>query len=254
MLENTNHNNEESALEPSSNIINVGWPERLVSASLGTLFLSSGITGLFHNPGKSLFKTIVGGFLLYRGASGNCPAYSAMGKQPDHVVHAGSLNVRTSIVVNRPKVEVYAFWRNLENLPAFMKHIKNITQYDETRSHWEANVPGNVTTLKWDAEIIEEEMNNKIAWRSVDNASIQNAGKVVFEDALGGRGTKLNILISYRPPAGDVGLKIAKLFNSRFEKMIHDDLANFKTHIEQLALDTPDISSIEQTRTQVTFS
>jgi len=238
MLQNTN-THEESALQPSSNIINVSWPERLVSASLGTLFLSSGVTGLFSHPGRGLLKTVIGGFLLYRGASGNCPGYSLMGKQPDHVVHAGSLNVRTSIVVNRPKNEVYAFWRNLENLPAFMKHIKNITQYDAMRSHWEATVPGNITTLQWDAEIVEEEMNSKIAWRSVEGATIENAGKVVFEDALGGRGTKLNILISYRPPAGDVGLKIAGLFNSRFEKMIHDDLAGFKTHIEQLGNNTP---------------
>lgn len=231
--------NEESALEPSSNVINVSWPERLVSASLGTLLLSNGFSNLFHHPMRGLIRTALGSYLLYRGASGNCPAYSAIGKQPDHLVHAGSLNVRTSIVVNVPRNEVYDFWRNLENLPQFMKHLKSITQYDNKTSHWEAVVPGNITTIKWDAEIVQEEKNSKIVWRSAAGASVENAGKVVFEDALGGKGTKVNVLISYRPPAGDVGLKIAGLFNGKFEKMIHDDLAGFKSYIEQLSINSP---------------
>jgi len=136
------------------------------------------------------------------------------------------------MVVNKPKQEVYQFWRKLENLPLFMKHLKAVQEQDNTRSHWEALLPGNLGVVKWEAEIVEEEENRKIAWRSIPNSMIENAGKVVFEEALGGQGTKLDIIISYRPPAGDLGRGVANLLNPMVEKYIRQDVANFKTHIE----------------------
>lgn len=37
--------------------------------------------------------------------------------------------------------ELYRFWHNFENLPRFMKHLKNVEVYDEKKSHWIANAP-----------------------------------------------------------------------------------------------------------------
>lgn len=214
-----------------SNVVNVSWPERMISTTLGTLLLTNGVGNLFRNPLSSLAKTAVGGYLLYRGASGNCALYTLLGREPQY--HSGSVNVRTMLVVNRPKHEVYSFWRKLENLPLFMKHLKTVQEHDNRRSHWEAILPGNLATLQWEAEIIEEEENRKIAWRSIPGSTIENAGKVVFEEALGGQGTRLDILISYRPPAGDVGKGIANMLNPMVEKYIRRDVCNFKDHIEQ---------------------
>lgn len=179
---------------------------------------------------------MIGSFLLYRGTSGNCPVYTSIGKTGD-ATHADSVNIRTSLYVNKPRHEVYQFWRKLENLPRFMKHILVVSEIDSRRSHWEATLPGNLATIKWDAEIVKEEEGNLIGWQSVANSTIENAGKVEFRDA-GNGGTELDVVISYRPPAGDIGAGIAKLLNPIFEKVVLGDIKNFKTFIENADVNT----------------
>jgi uncharacterized membrane protein len=223
--------NEFQPTEGGTNMINVGWNERLISATLGAFMLSSGINNLFRHPIGALVKTALGGFLLYRGASGNCPFYSSIGKTKG-VSQTTAINIRTSLIVNKPKDEVYAFWRKLENLPLFMKHLASVTEIDSKHSHWEAVVPGNIGKIKWNAEIVKEEPGYMIGWQSIPNSTINNAGKVVFHDALGGQGTELEVVIIYHAPAGELGAGIARLINPVFEKVIRQDVMNFKEYIE----------------------
>ncbi|MDB5195927.1 MAG: hypothetical protein JWP88_297 [Flaviaesturariibacter sp.] len=217
--------------EGRSGVVNVGQNERLISTALGAFLLSSGINNLFKHPVNSLIKTAIGGMLLYRGASGHCPVYSSLGKTKD-VEHTSAVNIRTNMIVNKPKDEVYAFWRKLENLPLFMKHLAAVTEIDAKHSHWEAAVPGNIGKIKWNAEIVKEEEGEMIGWQSIANSMINNAGKVVFSEALGGQGTELEVVISYHPPAGELGAGIAKALNPVFERIIRQDVMNFKEYIE----------------------
>ncbi len=223
--------NELQPFEGSSGVVNVGQNERIISAAAGAFLLSSGLSNLFSNPINALVKTAIGGVLLYRGASGHCPIYSSMGKTRG-VAHTSAINIRTSLIVNKPKDEVYAFWRKLENLPLFMKHLASVTEIDAKHSHWEAIIPGNIGKIKWNAEIVKEEEGYMIGWQSIANSSINNAGKVSFNDALNGQGTELEVVISYHPPAGELGAGVAKLFNPVFEKIIRQDVMNFKEYIE----------------------
>ncbi|MCU7548285.1 DUF2892 domain-containing protein [Chitinophagaceae bacterium LB-8] len=223
--------NEFQPTEGGTNLINVGWNERLISATLGAFILSSGINNLFKHPLGGLVKTALGGFLLYRGASGNCPFYSSIGKTRG-VSQTTAINIRTSLIVNKPKEEVYAFWRKLENLPLFMKHLASVTEIDSKHSHWEAVIPGNIGKIKWNAEIIKEEPGYMIGWQSIPNSMINNAGKVVFHDALGGQGTEVEAVIIYHAPAGELGAGLARLINPVFEKVIRQDIMNFKEYIE----------------------
>lgn len=223
--------NEFQPIEGSSGVVNVGNNERIISAALGAFLLSSGLGNLFRSPISGLVKTALGGVLLYRGASGHCPVYASMGKTRN-VSSTPAINIRTSLVVNKPKNEVYAFWRKLENLPLFMKHLANVTEIDSKHSHWEATIPGNIGKIKWNAEIVKEEEGYMIGWQSIPNSMINNAGKVVFHDALNGQGTELEVVISYHPPAGELGSGVAKLLNPVFEKMIRQDVMNFKEYIE----------------------
>lgn len=211
--------------------VNVGNNERIISAAIGAFLLSSGLGNLTRHPLSGLIKTTLGGFLLYRGASGNCPMYSAIGKTKG-VSHTKAINIRTNLVVNKPKDEVYAFWRKLENLPLFMKHIATVTEIDQKHSHWEAMVPGNIGKIKWNAEIVKEEPGYMIGWQSIPNATIHNAGKVVFHDAMGGQGTELEVVITYHPPAGELGSGLSKLLNPVFERIVREDVMNFKEYIE----------------------
>ena len=228
--------------------INVGQTERLVSVGLGAFLLSSGLNNLTRHPLKGLLRTAIGGFLLYRGVSGNCPGYSALGKTKG-VSSTQAINIRTGLIVNKPKDEVYAFWRKLENLPLFMKHLAAVTEIDAKHSHWEADIPGGIGRIKWNAEIVKEEEGYLIGWQSIPNSTINNAGKVTFREALGGQGTELEVVISYHPPAGELGAGIAKSLNPVLEKMVRQDIMNFKDYIETKHQSSANFSTSSQSNT-----
>ena len=188
-----------------------------------------GLKKLPKSPISNLITTSGGAGLLMRGVSGFCPVYNHFEIDGNKTT---SVNIRTTIIVNKPRNEVYAFWRKLENLPLFMRHLESVQEIDETRSHWEAKLPNNMVTLKWDAEIVKDDKNSLLAWQSLPGSTIENAGKIEFRNALGDRGTELRIMITYRPPAGNIGTSVARLFNPMFEKLVKEDVTNFKQFIE----------------------
>lgn len=124
---------------------------------------------------------------------------------------AGGIDVTQTVTINRPPEDVYAFWRELNNLPRFMSHLEAIEVVGYRRSHWRAKGPAG-TRVEWDSEITDDRPNQLIAWRSLPGADIPNEGRVRFERGPGGRGTVLRVEMRYRPPAGRVGAAFAKLF------------------------------------------
>lgn len=136
-----------------------------------------------------------------------------------------------AITVNKPVDEVYRFWRDLENLPRFMRHLQAVDVIDERRSHWTAQGPGGAV-LEWDAEIVEDVPNETIAWRSVGHPDVENRGAVFFEAAPGGRGTEVRVEMSHRPPGGALVERVAKLLRQSPEQKVKDDLRAFKQVME----------------------
>ncbi len=207
--------------------VNIAPVERIVSGAVGGLLLFNGIA----KKGKSgSAQAIAGAVLLFRAVSGYSVVYDAIGKERIPRV-ARNINIRTQLTVNKPRNEVYAFWRELENLPLFMSHIKNVDTIDDKYSVWKAKLPGKVK-IEWTAEIVKEEEDRFLGWSSIPNSTIDNAGKVEFKDANDGQGTEIDVTISYRPPLGIVGAGIAKLLNPVFENIVRNDIHNFKLFME----------------------
>ena len=224
---------------------NVSNFERGLSIAIGALMLYRGLKKLPKSPISNLIKASSGAGILLRGITGFCPVYDYFDIDGNKTT---SVNIRNTFIVNKPRHEVYAFWRKLENLPLFMRHLETVQELDNKKSHWEAKIPNNMVTIKWEAEIVKEEKDSLLSWQSLPGATIENAGKVEFRDALGDRGTELRIMITYRPPAGNIGSQVARLFNPLFEKMVKEDITNFKQFIElkeSLAVTerTPNISN-----------
>ena len=213
---------------------NVGQTERLLSVASGALLTYLGTKG--HSPGR-IALALMGGALVVRGVSGYCPVNQALGRDTT-AAQASGLHITRSVTINRPRQEVYSFWRQLENLPRFMKHLQEVRQLDPKRSHWEAHLPGDVGTLDWEAEITAEEPNTRLAWHSLPGSQIENAGEVRFADAPGGRGTELHAVISYNPPAGALGKAAASLFNEVFAQLVKEDLRRVKQLLETGELPT----------------
>ncbi len=135
------------------------------------------------------------------------------------------------VTVNRTPEELYAFWRELENLPQIMSHLESVTELSETRSSWTAKAPLGAH-VSWEAEITQDIASEIIAWRSLEGADVNNAGSVTFTALSHGRGTDLKVVLAYEPPAGKLGAVIAKLFGEEPEQQLREDLRRFKQRME----------------------
>ncbi len=208
---------------------NIDQGERLISVLAGSWLLYKSLKSIGRHPFLGLQGVAAGGLMLYRGATGVCPVYKQMGKDTSD---PEAISIIEHITVNAPVEKVYAFWRDLSNLPKFMKHLKSVEEIDQEVSVWTANIPGGLIDLKWNAQITREQADEYIGWQSMEDSMIDNAGKVEFKQTLNGTGTELHIEIDYFPPAGSVGRGITSLFNGAFERMIREDIQNFKAHVE----------------------
>lgn len=139
--------------------------------------------------------------------------------------------VGRTVTINRPREEVYAFWRNFANLTTVMDNVARIDVLDDRRSHWVVQAPAG-RTVEWDAIVTEDEPGRLIAWRSAEGADVTSSGRVEFLDAAPGRGTMVRATIGYDPPAGTIGEWIAKLFQREPNVQARRDLRRLKQYLE----------------------
>jgi uncharacterized membrane protein len=198
--------------------------ERGISAVCGTLLLLSGLRR------RSLPMLIGGSALIYRGATGVWPLYRAIASRAGAPLSDG-LRIEESITVNKPPEPVYALWRRLENLPHFMSHIESVTVTNNHQSHWVAKLPAPLR-LEWDAEIVDEQENKKLAWQSLPGSRIDHSGTVFFHFVPSRNSTEVKVILTFKPPAGSIGASIARLLNFLTKSQIRSDLRAFKAVAE----------------------
>lgn len=157
---------------------------------------------------------------------------AAAGRATSELVEAkGDTLVGRTVTINRPRADLFAYWRDLTNLPTFMDNIVSVSVDGGGRSHWVVKAPGG-KTVEWDAVITEQRENEMIAWASTEGADVPNSGRIDFRDEPGGRGTQVTATIVYDPPAGVVGKLIAKLFQREPAIQARRDLRRFKQLME----------------------
>lgn len=139
--------------------------------------------------------------------------------------------VGRTVTINRPRGEVYAFWRDFSNLAGVMENVERIDVIDRTRSHWVVKAPGG-REVEWDAVVTEDVTDSVIAWQSAEGADIKNSGRVEFLDAAPGRGTMVRATIGYDPPGGKIGEWIAKIFQREPNLQARRDLRRVKQYLE----------------------
>ena len=101
------------------------------------------------------------------------------------------IRVEQAVTINRPREEIFRFWRNFENLPRFMDHLESVRVLNDRQSHWVAKGPAGVN-VEWDAEIVNDIPNEVIGWRSLEGSDVDNGGSVRFEPS-GNGGTMVRI-------------------------------------------------------------
>ncbi len=138
---------------------------------------------------------------------------------------------RSSFAINCAPSQAYNYWRKLDNLPAFMSHLASVRMIDDRRSEWVAIGPLG-TKIRWTAEIVDEEQEKLIAWRSVPGSLFRFSGSVEFLPETGGRGTVVIATMSYAIPGGALGKTMMSIFGKNPEFLIREDLRKFKALME----------------------
>ncbi|MEP9360055.1 SRPBCC family protein [Sphingomonas sp. KR3-1] len=156
----------------------------------------------------------------------------------------GDTLIGRAVTINRPRKELFAYWRDFANLATFMDNVERIDVLSPTRSHWVVKAPGG-KTVEWDATVTEEIEDALIAWSSDEGAEVPNSGRIEFRDA-GARGTVVTATILYDPPAGVIGKVIAKMFQREPAIQARRDLRRFKQLME-----TGEIATSSRTRAQL---
>lgn len=137
--------------------------------------------------------------------------------------------IEKSIEVAVPVRTAYDQWTQFESFPRFMEGVESVTQLDDKRLHWKAEIAG--VTREWDAEIVDQTPDQQITWRATDGT--ENAGTVTFTPAAGG--TRVSLRMDYEPQglvekAGEV-LHLV-------EHRAQGDLERFKEFIELRGTET----------------
>ena len=131
--------------------------------------------------------------------------------------------IEKTIDVGVPVSVAYDQWTQFEEFPQFMSGIVGVRQLDDSHVRWTAEVGGE--RKEWEAEIVEQEPDRVIAWRSVDGVS--TSGRVEFEPI--DKGTRVSVAMEYEPE----GMKesAGALFGVD-SAQVEDDLERFRELVE----------------------
>jgi uncharacterized membrane protein len=201
--------------------------ERWASIAAATAVIAYGFSRR-SVPGVALAAAAASPF-AYRSLVGKWPFEN--GDTRTALSGGRGIHVREAVRMERPVSEVYAFWRNLENLPRVLSHLEQVTELGGGNSHWVARGPADLS-VEWDAEIINEVDNKVIAWRSLPHSDVVTAGAVNFKPVRGGSATEISVHLQYDPPAGRAGAFLARMFGREPSQTIREDLRRLKQVLE----------------------
>ncbi|HVS98079.1 MAG TPA: SRPBCC family protein [Puia sp.] len=205
----------------------IGDDQRMLSAFAGSMLLY--FVAKRHKVESLLL--LGGGYLIYRAVTGQCPVTSALRAAPRQ---GSNVNIRTSVIVNQPREAVYAYWRRLENWPLFMRHLGSVDEIGNNTSVWRMKAPG-MDELRWEAKIVKDEKDTELSWHSAEGSPIEATAKINFSDTPADA-TRVDVMLSYRAPAGALGEKLSGLLTPAFRCRIQEDVLNFKHYFENLGI------------------
>ena len=227
--------------------VNVGRQERWLSAIGGSALV---FYGLKKRSWSSLALALLGSVFVYRGVTGHCPAYQALAfntaeKRKEEggseetsggkaspasatLPESGWVEVEKNILIQKEPEAVYAFLKNVENLPLILDHLESVRGKNHRHSHWIAKATRG-TGLDWEAETINEKPNQQIAWRAIEGGNIDNLLSVRLEPS--GEGTQVAFSLQYNKEQSLLGAAFARLFGDP-ESLLAGGLDRLKQILE----------------------
>ena len=148
---------------------------------------------------------------------------------------SGTITLSKSLFIEAPIEHVYDTWSNYENFPQFMSNVKSVQPLGGDRSHWTVRGPAGIG-LQFDS-MARMERPSEMTWESEPGSKVSNSGRVTLVPE--GYGTRVNVQLSYRPPAGAMGQAVSSLLGANPKQQFDDDLERMRQFIESRRPNTP---------------
>lgn len=214
---------------------NVGSVERIASGVLGGAIA---LQGLRRRGIRGLLMAVGGGYLVYRGASGQCGLYqrlgidrsgSSDGAAPD--VSAAAPEVQRSVTVGRPAEELHEYWRDPEHLNELVGEFATIEDVGNGRLHWTVAGPLD-RTMEWETEFVEDSEGEVLRWETVEGTRLPSEWTVRYADAPGEQGTEVSLRVRFDPPGGSVGAALIERLGIAPKTIVEATLRRFRSLAE----------------------
>lgn len=179
--------------------------------------------GLARRSPGALLLAAAGGALLVRAAT-DMDMKRLLGRGGRR-----GFDFRKTLHIAAPVDRVFAFWSDFANFPKVMRNVREVSRTRDGNWHWEVAGPLGAS-VHWDAAVTQSVPNERIAWATIPGAQVQHAGTVRFEPE--GGGTRLQVEMSYNPPAGALGHAVASLFGADPDAEMDEDLMRLKSYLE----------------------
>jgi uncharacterized membrane protein len=185
-----------------------------------------------------IWAILGGGALVFWGIAKDQRFRRVLGIEPVETLsgvasvhHRQAIRIEKVITVVGQLENIYRIWRNPENLPQFIHHIKSVREIPGNRSHWIVKMALG-REFQWESEIYNEEPNKFFAWRSLMNADVNHAGSVHFRRVQDSNRTEIRVILSYEPPGGALGAWFARISGIDPANQLEMDLERFKASFE----------------------
>jgi uncharacterized membrane protein len=222
-------------------------PKEWVGTRIGGDLLDLGLLGLAFAVAARRDRTLLAAGGVLGVAALDVLAFETLSesrKVPEPGAHAGPGNlVRSSIAIGRPVDEVYAYWRDFENLPRFMKHLESVRVVGDGRTRWCVEGAGGMR-VAWEAELVQERAPELLAWESLPGSDVYNAGTVRFRAGRTADETVVTVELRYAPPGGTIGKALLRLLRQEPGQQLRDDLRRLKQVLETGSVVLSDASAV----------
>jgi len=208
--------------------INVADAERAVSVIAGAWLLARSLrrASLRQAP-----AALAGAAFVFRGVTGHCHTYAALGVNTARRAATKELDLHASITIGKSAEELYRLWQDPGTLPKVLGHVAEIEAKSDGQTEWRVHGPLQ-QTLHYTTRVVEEREPELVRWESEPGAQARLTAALSFKPAPGDWGTEVMLHLTLVPPAGPVGVLLAKAFGPAPELLLQKGLRRFKSLAE----------------------
>jgi uncharacterized membrane protein len=217
-----------SADPDRSRPINVHGVERAASVIAGAWLVTRSLRRARLSQAPA---ALAGAAFLFRGVTGHCHTYAALGVNTARRAASKELDLHGSITIGKSAAELYRLWQDPGTLPKVLGHVAEVEVTPDGQSHWRVHGPLQ-QTLSYTTRVVEEREPELVRWESDPGVPARLTAALSFKPAPGDWGTEVKLHLTLAPPGGSVGVLLAKSLGPAPQLLLQKALRRFKSLAE----------------------